>query len=589
MRVEKDVYVTMRDGTGLAVDLYRPDDLIVSSAILMMTPYRKDPVPGPVPILTATGRRFEDQPEFSLDASQLSDLTGRAVQPYVERGFVVAVADARGTGFSEGSYDYYNLESGPYDGFDLVEWLSEQSWCSGKVGMMGASAGAIYAHLTAITAPPHLAAMATDMSPADFYLDQWRVGGVFRYQDRLGWALGMRANVEPIDPGEPGSPSYERKRAVYEARFRRYHERVAAGRGIVDLDWLTDSYGHRDYDEFWRRRSFLTRMSRVTVPTLHSGVWFDHFIRGTLMSYEAMNAPKMLVVAPGGLSTGAGELTELTLEWFEHFLTGVDTGILERPRARLYISGADEYIGATDWPVPTTLTELYLAAGPSGSADSVNDGLLSAAERPPVAGADTLVHDPAKPNHSPIGISDLRTFERLALTFTSAPLSEELTVVGAPRLVLYAMSDAEDVDWCVRLCDVDESGRSRLLNGGALKGSHVESHESPAPLVPGRVYRFEIEIWAIANLFKRGHRIRVDVSTSDYPVFEINPIPSVNRVLYGGEHPSRLILPDASNLRLTSPGSECEGRSAFSHTAATSLFSSGTLAVPRDGCCERPY
>ena len=140
-------------------------------------------------------------------------------------------------------------------------------------------------------------------------------------------------------------------------------------------------------------------------------------------------------------------------------------------------------------------------------------------------------------------MSDQRPFEAGCLTYTSAPMEDDLEVIGTPRLVLFAASDASDVDWCVRLCDVDEAGRSKLLNTGALKGSHVRSHERPESLRAGEVYCFEIEVWPIANLFTRGHRIRIDISTSDFPFFESNALPSQNSVFHDAERPSRLVLP----------------------------------------------
>src|SRR5205823_2905124 len=136
-----------------------------------------------------------------------------AVRGLVEAGFVVAVADARGTGYSEGDYDYYNLAGGPFDGYDLVEWLAAQPWCTGSVGMFGPSAAAIACYLTALTHPPHLVAMSPNMHPGDFYFDQWFVGGVFRWANRIQWATLMQSCIGLVDPGPLDSPNYERKRA----------------------------------------------------------------------------------------------------------------------------------------------------------------------------------------------------------------------------------------------------------------------------------------------------------------------------------------------------------------------------------------
>jgi len=542
MEIEKDRFVPMRDGVHLAADIYRPGVLTRHAGVLIITPYQKD-AQFAMP-LGSDGRPITALPIPALPAGFNPMLM--SVSPLVNAGFVVVVADARGTGFSEGIYDYYNFEHGPFDGYDLVEWIAEQRWCDGNVGIMGASAAAISCYSTALTKPPHLKAMAPNMHPADFYHDQWRVGGVFRYENRISWGTGMFSRITPVDPGDPDSPGYERKRAVYEGRFRQFYNRVAAGKNAANLDWLTDMYQREAYDDYWKSRSFLRRSSEISIPTLHGGVWYDHFIRGTLSSHEAINVEKRLFVGPGSLATrtdlGDGGLGDLHVAWFDHFLRGSDNGVLDGPGARLYLLGEERYIDEACWPVPHTLTQLFLGAGSSGSASCLNDGVLSDEPRssdPP----DVLEHDPAQPNRTPPAPSDQRSFEQHCLTYTSQSLERDVEVIGAPRLVLYAATNAPDVDLCVRLCDVFPDGRSRLLNTGALKGSHARSHESPTALVPGEVNRFEIEIWAIANVFKAGHRIRVDVSASDFPFFETNPDPSATQVLHDAEHQSHLVLP----------------------------------------------
>jgi uncharacterized protein len=543
MDVDKDVYVPMRDGVALAVDLYRPNELTAHAAVVLITPYQKD-AEFQMP-LGSDGRPMTSLPIPKLPPGFNPMLM--SVQPLVEAGFVVAVADARGTGFSEGVYDYYNLEGGPFDGYDLVEWLAAQPWCTGHVGIMGSSAAAISCYTTALTQPPHLDAMAANMHPGDFYFDQWRVGGVFRFDNRIGWSVGMHGRTGLIDPGDPAAPSYERKRAVYEARFQHYGERVAAGKSAANLDWLTEMYQHDAYDEFWKARSFVRRAAEITIPTLHGGVWYDHFIRGTITSHEALDVPKRLFVAPGGLATrtdlGDGGLGRLQVAWFDHFLRGADNGVLDEPPVRLYLMGRESYIDEPAWPVPAVDSTFFLREGPSGSVASANDGALSTDSPREGEAPDIITHDPTAPLRTPRDVFDQRPFEAGCLTFTSEPLDAEVEVIGTPRLVLYAASDAPDVDWCVRLCDVDPDGRSKLLNTGALKGSHVESHEAPAALVAGVVSCFEIEVWPIANVFRPGHRIRVDVSTSDFPFFESNEHASRNEVFHDDKRPSRLVLP----------------------------------------------
>lgn len=556
MRVDKDVYVAMRDGVGLAIDLYSPEPRERHAALLTMTPYSKDPV-RPARALDATGRRIPF-PGSDDPLPDVLDFMPTYVAPFVDAGFVVAVADARGTGFSEGLYDYYNLQGGSYDGYDLVEWLAAQPWCSGIVGVMGFSAGAVYSYLTALTGPPHLAAMVANMHPGDFYFDQWRVGGVFRWDSRLTWALAIQNTTRPIDPGDPAAPAYDRKRAVYESRMREVARRVVQGKGAVDLDWLTDLY-HRDrYEAYWRGYSLVARASQITIPTLNGGVWYDHFIRGTLNNHAAIEAPKRLIVGPGQLvehpEVNDGGFAALSVAWFEHFLLDVDNGVEDSPAARIYLTGEEQFIDLESWPMATVESEVFLRSGPSGVVDSVNDGVLSP-HSPVVADPpDELSHDPESPVRTPLDVFDQRDFERSCLTFTSQVLDEDLVVIGSPKLFVYATTDAPDVDLCVRLCDVDEAGRSRLLNTGALKGSHVASHTTPTAMVANQVYCFEIEIWSIANVFRQGHRIRLDVAASDFPLFEINAFPSRIQIHHDPERPSRLVLPVARLGEHQSPG-----------------------------------
>jgi hypothetical protein len=204
--------------------------------------------------------------------------------------------------------------------------------------------------------------------------------------------------------------------------------------------------------------------------------------------------------------------------------------------------GVEEYVDEPAWPIEVDEVDLYLCTDRDGGAPSGNDRVLghqpSADER-----ADVLVHDPACPVRTPPDPFDQAVFESACITYTSAPLSADIEVVGTPRLVLHAVCDATDVDLCIRLADVDQSGRSRLLNTGALKASHARSHEAPASLAPGQPNRLEVEIWPIANVFKAGHRIRVAVSASDFPFFECNPLPSTTRILFGGRYPSHLVIP----------------------------------------------
>jgi putative CocE/NonD family hydrolase len=537
MATETDVYIPMRDGTGISADVHRPDSVRRGPAVLIRTPYIKN--------LAASPTRISSWVMFGADGRPPSVMTGmraatemlmeRTVAALTEAGYTVVLSDSRGTGYAEGSYDYYNTEGGPLDGYDTVEWIAQQPWCDGNVGMWGLSGSAVLAYAAAITAPPHLKAVVACMCPADFYLDQWYPGGMFRYEDRLRWPMLMQDCIAPLDPGPADGPAYERKRQVFEQRYYRHYERMLHGHSPVPLDWATECLSHDRYDEFWRSRSFDRRLADVTAPVLNVGVLHDHFIRGTMRFQAGLSVPRRMLLVPGALdldaSAGDGGLAALQLRWFDYFLRGAENGVLDEPPVRYFLTGAGQWTDQAAWPVHTEPMSLFLTASGGLAADPAGPVLLS--------------HDPATPSRTPGNAGDQRSFGPNAVSFATAPLDRDLTVTGLPRLILSAVPHAADVDFCVRLSDVYPDGSARLLNVGALKGRHVHSHEQPADLEPGRGYQFGVEILTVTNVFRRGHRIRLDVSGSDFPFYAANPVKAQTDIRCGGDGPSRLILPVA--------------------------------------------
>jgi hypothetical protein len=311
----------------------------------------------------------------------------------------------------------------------------------------------------------------------------------------------------------------------------------------VPLDWATECLSHDRYDEFWQARSFDRRLDGVTAPVLNVGVLHDHFIRGTMRFHSGLTVPRRMVLVPGALdldaSAGDGGLAGLQLRWFDYFLRGTENGVLDEPPVRYFLTGAGEWTDQPEWPggpesARTEPVPLFLtASGGLTREPAGQDGSL------------LLSHDPAAPSRTPGDAGDQRSFGPGALTFTTEPLERDLTVVGMPRLELSAVPHATDVDFCVRLSDVFGDGSAHLLNVGALKGRHVHSHEQPADLEPGRAYQFGIEILTVTNVFRRGHRIRLDISGSDFPFYAPNPVKAQTDIRCGGADASRLILPVA--------------------------------------------
>jgi putative CocE/NonD family hydrolase len=533
MQVDKDVYVPMRDGVAISMDIYRPDGDGSWPVVLVRTPYIK----AAPDIDGAAASPATASPRIAFDADgrisqsmprMMQALAGAApaVTPFVAAGYVVIMSDSRGTGYAEGDYDYYNVEGGPYDGYDTVEWIAQQPWCDGNVGMWGLSGSGVLALAAAVTAPPHLKALVAAAHPVDFYRDQWYPGGVLRYQDRVRWPLIMEDCIAPLDPGDPSSPAYERKRGIYERRYRGFYDRMLAGRGPINLDWATEGVLHTEDDEFWQRKSLAPGLPAVTAPTLVMGVLHDHFIGGTVRMYGGLSVQKRLIIVPASLDidgvAGDGGLAAVQVAWFDHFLKGVDNGVADGAPVRIHLAGAAAASEFAAWPPPAAPASLYLAEG--GALD------WSAAEH---AGAATLIHDPADPNRTPADTADQRSFDAKSAVFTTAPLDRDTAVVGLPQLRVHLRPGATDSDLCIRISDVQPDGSARLANTGALR---VRAGDGSPQAV-------EVELVPIASLFKAGHRIRLAISAGDYPFCAPNPNPSQTPLLFGAGFESALVLP----------------------------------------------
>lgn len=539
MDVRRDRYVPMRDGVRLSLDVYGTTGGGARPSVLIRIPYVKGlsssgiMTASPWAALTADGLSAAAvMGQRAATADSLEVIVGRLVR----EGYVVVVSDTRGTGYSEGAYDYYNMSGGPWDGYDTVEWMAAQPWSDGKVGLWGVSASGVLAYLTAITRPPHLAALVANLCPADFYHDQWYPGGLYRLEDRMRWVMGMQSTTAPLDPGPPGAPGYQDKRAVYESRYVNHFERMRRGLSPVDLDWATEYTTHDTYDEFWRSRSLVPRLADVGVPTLNVGVLFDHFISGTLSYHKGLDVPRRLAITPGALdvtgTAGDGGIPDVTVAWFDHFLRGRTSDVADNPPVRTFLTGVDSWSDLGSWP---------RAGGQPSEVLFLSDGLALSRE-PGGAASASLVHDPGNPHRTARDTADQRSFEDGAITFTTATLGADLAVVGSPRLEVLAESAAADFDICARLVDVAPNGRTRLVQVSGRRASHRESHTSPTPVAAGETVRIPVVFRGVTHVFQRGHRIRLVIAAADHPFFAPSPIPATIRIALG-EHGSRISLP----------------------------------------------
>ena len=538
--VDRNVAMRMRDGISIRADVYRPEEPGRYPALYAVSPYQKDLAGLPA------------YPAF------LWRETG-PIEWYVRQGYVYVLADARGTGASDqGVWEYFGPEE-QTDLYDAIEWIADQDWCTGKVGMIGQSYFGMAQWSAAIQAPPSLTCIAPYDAKIDHYRGGQFHGGIPAFGLPIIWSFGVRYNHLN---GPPGPESAAR----------------------LKTDLVQAMLAHPTDDEFWRIRSPYWRLSGSTIPTFSIGSWGKNalHLRGNLMGYELTSGPKKLLVEEAGQPVRLGAVRaqqdferpefheKVLLPWYDYWLKGLDTGVMDGATVTTFVSGIDEYVEWGEWP-PEEIeySNLYLRRAPSGAVVSLNDGSLS--QDPPRDGeGGTTYSYPRQEWHlgpvefKPDGSSDPTS---QVLTWTTEPLEQDVMIAGPIAMVLYASSDQPDTDFFVKLWDQVPSGagqnrRDVLLARGWLRASHRDldesrstigrpfhPHRDPRPIEPGKVYRFDIEVWPIAHVFMTGHRIRLHLTNGDSSVTDGNYSHfygikfGSDTILHDADHPSHVLLP----------------------------------------------
>jgi hypothetical protein len=509
--IEYEVKVPMRDGVRLAANIVRPKAPGRFPAVISYVPYGKDPNPF-----------------------------------FAQRGYVTVFAEGRGTGTSEGVMADYFLEQASQDGYDLVEWVARQPWCDGNVGLWGGSYGAINATRIAALGPPHLKAIAVNSSYANFFGDHWYPGGV-RTNHPYAWhgVMNLLATMlrGPIyDDGKGG------KRVALDLWKRHIAEN--GWRNFFRSQWE-----HTSYDEYWKEKDLRSKYASFAVPTLQFGNYFDHARNHdecyqNYLVLKAKQVPQKLIVGPwdhgGGGAKYVLNYQLITLAWFDRFLKGIDTGITREPPVTIFVMRQNRWRFEQDWPIARTrFTKFYLTRAGTLTLKGPNrPGSLRFTYRPWVGSAagpygtwfdfkydDYLVQP------------DQRVDEAESLTFTSDELAQDLEVTGMAEINFYAASSADNTDFTVKLSDVLPNGKSELVTRGWVNSSYRESNLNPrrpeewkfvppSPIAPGKVYRYRFTLQNISYLFKKGHRIRVTIASSDWPSNWPNPKPAENEIYF---------------------------------------------------------
>jgi len=582
VRLERSVMIPMRDGILLSTDLYFPDGAEGKlPTILIRTVYGKN---------TAFG-------------------WNPANKALVSRGYVVAIQDVRGRYESEGSYVVASNRR--EDGYDTIDWLISQEWSSQKVGSSGCSyLGETQVVLAAAKHPNHLAAIP--MSPASGFYAPGRAwssfdGGVFELAQTAGWFAGSGTQIFYGPPPSVDrqawfqSPASELFSLAPEIDFAAYLKLVPtlptvdilqrAGLPPTEYEEFATNLPDADY---FRNKDWVQASDTFNVPALFMDSWYDYGPAETLEMFrlfqenaQSDNARnnQFLIIGPS-THCGYTEATEhtvvgerdlgdarldffgLQLDWYDYWLKGIDNGVTRMPRVRYYLMGKNEWKSSEVWPPQgTTYRKWHLRSG--GHANSRHgDGVL-AVDAPADNGSDTFIYDPAHPvpslgghtcctgTDTEAGGYDQSTIELRhdVLVYTSDVLTEGIEVTGALEVVLSVSSSATDTDFTAKLVDVYPDGRAFNVQEGALRMRHRESLSSSTLMQPGNIYEARLDLHATSNYFGSGHRIRLEISSSNFPRWQRNLNTggknfdetkwqkAVNTVHHTDEHPSYLILP----------------------------------------------
>jgi uncharacterized protein len=529
MVAEHNAAIPMRDGVVMRAEVYRPARSGPFPVLLVRTPYG-EPMSRGVPVL-----------------------------PAIDAGFAVVLQHCRGTGTSDGDFAPFASEAD--DGVDTIEWCAGQAWSNGLVGMYGPSYLGMVQFAAAVSAPSALRCLLPTVTPADYFGGLVYRQGALQLGQLLGWytlksaqTLTYRAAAgEDISADMPALLAHMTSMA---ADYDHLPARDAPAVSQIMPTWQ-QWLDHEERDEFWRDLSYAASRDRITAPALHVGGWFDLFLGGTLDNFmtlresaatEHARRNQALVIGPwthadqtgvaGELHFGllasaqAIQLEQLQLTFLRRFVAEGQTE-LAGSRVKLFVMGDNVWRDEDDWPLARTQwTRWYLHSGGGLSAALPGAGALPSKFRfdprdpvPTVGGATLISGGPGGGISWIGGPRDQRVIGTRpdVLVFTSEELPEDLEVTGPLRVTLNAATSAADTDFTAKLVDVWPDGRAMGVADGIVRARFRDGSGLSRPVTAGRVESYEIDLMATSQVFKAGHRVRVDISSSNFPCFDRNP------------------------------------------------------------------
>jgi uncharacterized protein len=532
----RDVSVPMSDGITLNVDVFRPDSDGKFPALVAISAFNKEIQSERIWPSAARSRRINGTPDAAIESGP-TDF-------FVRRGYVHIVGSVRGTGRSGGAFQFVSPKE-VRDIYDVVEWAAVQPWCNGKVGMLGIGDAGAYHPMVAVMQPPHLKAIAPLAAFWDTYREFWYPGGILA-NGFLRWIISL-VNLDVHTQGS------SLKEEVGDKGFKDAIERALADRDITGVPDLAEALKNPDtppnsgvldvllhpaWSSYWQERAVLD-LGKIKVPTYLGAAVHRP---AALNRWSELKIPKKATFGPPAyVDRPFYQYAWELLRWYDYWLKGLDTGIMDEPAIKVFVQGSNEWKMGEDWPFPETKWIPF----------ALHEN-RSLCEIEPWPDAESASYDDAPG-------------KRGFLKYYSAPMVENTEVIGPLALYLYASCRGADMNFFVSLWDCDPEGKEICLNRGYLKASHREldekqsrpwhpvyTHTNPQPLVPGQIYRFSIDMLTVANLFRAGHRMVLKISGADDVPENLSEVkmdhlcsqtPNTITIYHDSQHPSHLLVP----------------------------------------------
>ena len=510
----REVMIPMPDGIQLAADLYMPADIPAGEhlpVLLEYTPYRKN---------DSRGSKY------------------RMYTYFVKRGYVVARVDIRGTGNSQGRtipYEYSEIELS--DGDAVIAWLAKQDWSNGNVGMFGISWGGFNSIQMAVRKPPALKAFVALMATEDLYQED------VHYMDGIihidSWMMS-----HDLSNAMPGAPEFRLDEDWLRNRFE------------VEPSVFTYMREQRD-GSFWDRASARDKYEQIQIPGYYIGGWYDGYRDSPPRMLEHVKAPVKAMIGPwdhyyphNAWPAPQVEWRHEAVRWFDQWLKGIDTGILDEPRFAVYVRdwhppgpGVDEIPGhwrwEEGWPIERSVTKTFYAGQDHGLSSSPSAQATHSLKYKPsvgLAGGGPVMWWGNIP-------PDQQSMDDYSLIYDSQPLDSPLEILGMPRAILKVSADVSRANWVVRICDVAPDSSVTQVGGAAFNGTHRKSAREPEDLIPGKVFPLEIEMHFTSWVFPKGHRIRFAINNAQWPMLWPTPYQMTTTLAIGGVEGARIELP----------------------------------------------